>query len=106
MEPLKEQHWRPTRQSGSKLRALQTLPRGSFAPSNIEVRHGPRPHDARSVWSARSLLPLCDENSKTFRRAIPSPRFKSTKGEMLPGREAGEFRSHFHAGHLFGQVRL
>src|SRR6059058_3397947 len=41
----------------------------------LRLRHGPRCHDARSVWSARSLLPL----SKTVRRAIRSPRFKSTK---------------------------
>src|SRR5207302_11145668 len=32
-----------------------------------------------SVWSARSLLPLCNETSKTVRPAIRSLRFKSTK---------------------------
>src|SRR5947208_2656101 len=39
----------------------------------LRLRHGPRGHNARS------LLPLCDETSKTVRRAIRSPRFKSTK---------------------------
>src|SRR3954452_21684334 len=50
----------------------------------LRLRPGPRRHDARSVWSARSLLPLCDETTKTVRRATRSPRFKSTKSEMLP----------------------
>src|SRR3954452_1580544 len=31
----------------------------------LRLRHGPRCHDARSVWSARGLLPLCNETSKT-----------------------------------------
>src|SRR5438270_5720513 len=45
----------------------------------LKLRHGPRCHDAQSVWSARSLLPLCDQTTKTIQRAIRSPRFKSTK---------------------------
>ena len=36
----------------------------------LRLRHGSRCHDARSVWSARSLLPLCDEITKTVRRAV------------------------------------
>src|SRR5947208_9054040 len=44
----------------------------------LRLRHARRCHDARSVWSARSLLPLCDETTKTIRRAICFPRFKST----------------------------
>src|SRR3954452_2593700 len=50
----------------------------------LRLRHGPRCHDARSVWSARSLLPLFDETTRTVRRAIHSPQLKSTKSEMLP----------------------
>src|SRR5947208_2656098 len=42
--PSKSNAGRPTRQSGIKLRALQTLPRGSIAPSNIEA----------PTWTARS----------------------------------------------------
>jgi hypothetical protein len=45
----------------------------------LKLRHGPRCHDARSVWSAGSLLPLCHETSKTVRPPIRSPQFKSTK---------------------------
>src|SRR5256885_9356806 len=44
----------------------------------LRLLHRPRGHDARSVWSARNLLPLCDETSKTVGRAIRSPRFKCT----------------------------
>src|SRR5437764_11242334 len=50
----------------------------------LRLRPGPRCHDARSVWSARSLLPLYEETSKTVRQATRSPRFKSTKKSMLP----------------------
>src|SRR5437764_14727455 len=50
----------------------------------VRLRPGPRCHDARSVWSARSLLPLYEETSKTVRQATRSPRFKSTKKSMLP----------------------
>src|SRR5438270_12083726 len=45
----------------------------------LRLPHGPRCHDARSVWSARSLLPLCDETIKTVRRVLRSPRLTSTK---------------------------
>src|SRR4051794_2144117 len=62
----------------------------------LRLRPGPRCHDARSVWSARSLLPLCDKTSKTIGRAIRSPRGSSPpKSEVLPGGwPSPGYRSH------------
>jgi hypothetical protein len=69
MEPLKEQRWRPTGQSGSKLRALQTRARGSVAPSNIEGSDMDRDvmmREAFGTGNQESLVVRCDSHFNRF----------------------------------------
>src|SRR5205807_5821567 len=50
----------------------------------LRLRHGPRCRDARSVWSARSLLPLCDETGKVSDEPYVRRGSSPPKSEMLP----------------------
>src|SRR4051794_32967887 len=87
MEPLKEQRWRPRGQSGSKLRALQTLPRGSGAPSNIEPPTGTATSFMREAFGVReacfrfAMKPVKLSNEPYVRGGSSPP-----KSEMLPVR--------------------
>src|SRR5205814_278785 len=77
MEPLKEQRWRLTRQSGSKLRALQTLPRGSVAPSNIEAADMDRDVMMREAFGVREA---CFRFAMKPGKAVrPSHRFAAVQ---------------------------
>src|SRR4051812_10283459 len=59
MEPLKEQRWRPTRKAEASFAHSKRCREVRLLLQTLRLRYGPRGHDARSVWSARSLLPLC-----------------------------------------------
>src|SRR5438270_7031351 len=74
MEPLKEQPWRPTRQSGSKLRALQTLPRGSVAPSNIEAPTLDREVMMREAFGVREACFRFGDETRGCRRCALARR--------------------------------
>src|SRR5436305_5703229 len=90
MEPLKEQRWRLTRQSGSKLRALQTLPRGSVAPSNIEAADMDRDIMMREAFGVRdacfrfAMKPVKLSDEPCVRRGSSPPKSEMLRIECGP----------------------
>src|SRR5438309_4100504 len=56
----------------------------------VRLRHGPRCHDARSVWSARSLLPLCEKPVKLSDEPYVRRSSNPPKREMLRPRSPFE----------------
>src|SRR5437588_4322159 len=101
MEPLKEQRWRPARQSGSKLRALQTLPRGSVAPSNIEAADMDREVMMREAFGVReaccrfAMKPVKLSDEPYVRRgSSPQKREMPCQSEHLGFWTAAATRAH------------